>query len=435
MHVDDQAAWQTTWHAALMSGVGFEIEFRLLGKNGWRWYQTYVAPLADDQGHILHWLFKAIDIHQRKELEANLRNSRNQAELLNQVGLDLVGELDLQRLTQRVTDTARALVDAEFAVMLYHVNDPDVNDGHRRYAVSGLPVSLFSEIDMPQTIELFSSTFIGQNVVQSDDVRSDPRFADNLSPLGLQPGHLPMVSYLAVPVRTRHGTVFGGVFCGHSQPGQFTKQHERLLLGIATLAAGTFDSARLIESERRQRRLADQRTTELARSNAELEQFAYICSHDLQEPLRMVSSFLSLLEERYSERLDERGVGYIHRAMDGSSRMQNLIRDILAFSRVGRGEHAEEILGMAEVVQVALENLHSAIEENSARIELGELPTVRVNRLQCVQLMQNLIGNALKFHGHETPLIRISAEQAGPMWRFSVTDNSIGIDPCSTCLF
>ena len=107
MHADDRDAWRTIWQNALISGIGFEIESRLKRRDGWRWYQIYVAPLADDQGRRLHWLFKAVDIHHNKELETNLRNSRNQAELLNQVGLDLVGELDLQRLTQRVTDAAR----------------------------------------------------------------------------------------------------------------------------------------------------------------------------------------------------------------------------------------------------------------------------------------------------------------------------------------
>lgn len=368
-------------------------------------------------------------IHHHQSLEDRLRSARNQAELLNQVGLDLVGEQDLPRLTQRVTDHVRALVDAEFAVLFYQVLDPDTGDSHRHYAVSGLPVEVFAGLGLPQTADRFISAFIEQGVVRCDDVRLDARLGHNASQLCLPLDHLPVISYLAVPVRTRHGAVLGGLFCGHSRPARFTAQHERLLQGIAAMTATACDSARLIEAERQLRRLADQRTADLARSNAELEQFAYICSHDLQEPLRMVSAFLGLLEDRYRGQLDERGLGFIHRAVEGSTRMQNLIRDILAFSRVGRGERAEEILAMGDIVQEALTNLHAAAIADGAQIQIDVLPRVRANRLQCVQLMQNLIGNALKYHGEATPVIRITASAAGSRWQFNIVDNGLGIDP------
>ncbi len=429
MHANDLVSWRTAWSAALANGLGFEIEFRLRRKDGWRWYLTRVAPLSDEHGSLQRWVCKAVDIHHHKELEHHLRNSRNQAELLNQVGLDLVGELDVQRLTQRVTDTARALAEAEFSALFYNESESDPADAYRFCAVSGLPMEVFSSPGLMRRSALFSPNSISQGVIRCDDVRLDPRFSHDPSQATGLPGYPHVVSYLAVPVRTRFGTVFGGLFCGHSQPGQFTVQHERLLLGIAALAATSFDSARLIEAERRQRRLGEQRATELARSNAELEQFAYICSHDLQEPLRMVSSFLGLLQERYRDALDERAHGFIRRAMEGAARMQNLIRDILAFSRVGRGERAEEIFPLSEIVEAAIANLQAAIDQEGARIEVSDLPKVRANRLQCVQLMQNLIGNALKFHGHDHPVIRISAVAAGQRWRISVTDNGIGIDP------
>lgn len=429
LHPDDLAAWQAAWSLALSSGDGFEIEFRLRRRDGWCWYLTRVAPLANDQGRLLRWVCKAVDINHHKQLENHLRSSRNQAELLNQVGLDLVGELDIGRLTQRVTDTARALVEADFAALFYNVTDAKGEDAYQLYAVSGLPKEVFTAFDMPRATELFRPTFLGESVVRCDDVRRDPRYGHNHPHHGTPEGHPLVVSYLAVPVRTRSGVVIGGLFCAHAQPGQFTLQHERLVLGIAALAATAFDSARLIDAERSHRRLADQRSAELARSNAELEQFAYICSHDLQEPLRMVTSFLSLLEERYHDQLDARGRDFVRRAIEGSSRMQKLVRDILAFSRVGRGERAEEILALDEVVDEALANLQTAIAQVGARIERQPLPQVRANRLQCVQLFQNLIGNALKFHGDVSPVIRLAATPEGHRWRLTVSDNGIGIDP------
>ncbi|MBA3938300.1 MAG: GAF domain-containing protein, partial [Planctomycetes bacterium] len=236
-------------------------------------------------------------------------------------------------------------------------------------------------------------------------------------------------SYLAVPLRTRSGRIIGGIYCAHAQPGRFSLHHERLVAGIAALAAIALDNARLFEGERRQRRLADNRAGELARSNAELEQFAYICSHDLQEPLRMISSFLGLLEERYREQLDERGRGFIARAVAGASRMQNLIRDILSFSRVSRGERAEERLELREALDEALSNLQPQLDAAHAIVEVGILPVVRGNRLQFLQLFQNLVGNALKFTDGRSPLIRIAAQREESGWRVTVADNGIGIAP------
>lgn len=432
LHPNDLAAWKSAWASALANGTGFEIEFRLRRRDDWRWHLTRVAPLADDQGRIQRWVCKAVDINHHKQLEQHLRNSRNQAELLNQVGLDLVGELDIDRLTQRVTDTARALVEADFAALFYQVDGAMEEAGDamfRLYAVSGLPREAFDGAALPAASNLFRPIQMGEGVMRCDDIRQDLRFGRLVPHGGAADAWPAVVSYLAVPVRTRSGAIIGGLFCGHGQPAQFTVQHERLLLGVAALAATAFDSARLVDAERRHRRLADQRSEQLARSNAELEQFAYICSHDLQEPLRMVTSFLSLLEDRHHGQLDERGLDFVRRAIEGSSRMQKLVRDILAFSRVGRGERAEEILSLDEVVDEALANLQTAIEQTGARIERSPLPKVRANRLQCVQLYQNLIGNALKFCGDETPVVRLTARLEDHRWQLAVSDNGIGIDP------
>jgi signal transduction histidine kinase len=173
----------------------------------------------------------------------------------------------------------------------------------------------------------------------------------------------------------------------------------------------------------------DQRSAELQRSNAELEQFAYVASHDLQEPLRKVASFCQLLQRRYGGQLDERADQYIDFAVDGAKRMQGLINDLLAFSRVGRITRERTMIDLDELVSQVVENFSDRIEETGATIVVGDLPSVRGEATLLSAVFQNLISNALKFRGSSAPEITIGAERDGEVWKFSVRDNGIGIEP------
>jgi signal transduction histidine kinase len=186
------------------------------------------------------------------------------------------------------------------------------------------------------------------------------------------------------------------------------------------------DKNRREERKRAQESLA-QKVEELARSNRDLEQFAYVASHDLQEPLRMVSAYTQLLGERYRGKLDDQADKYINYAVDGAVRMQSLIQDLLAFSRVGRQETADKETDCNQVVEHAMENLRAAILESGASVTYGSLPRLMANRSQMQLVFQNLIGNSLKFKGSQTPAIEISARQEGAEWIFAVADNGIGI--------
>jgi light-regulated signal transduction histidine kinase (bacteriophytochrome) len=170
-------------------------------------------------------------------------------------------------------------------------------------------------------------------------------------------------------------------------------------------------------------------TEELSRSNRDLEQFAYAASHDLQEPLRAVTGCMQLLEARCRGKLDERGDEFMKHAVDGATRMQKLIEDLLAFSRVGtRGAELKPVECAAAVAN-ALENLSVSITEKHAVIECGELPAVIGDLSQLALLFQNLVGNALKFCGEMSPRISISARREGADWTICIRDNGIGIDP------
>jgi signal transduction histidine kinase len=168
---------------------------------------------------------------------------------------------------------------------------------------------------------------------------------------------------------------------------------------------------------------------ELARSNADLEQFAYVASHDLQEPLRMVAAYTQLLSERYAGKLDENADKFLGYAREGALRMQTLIHDLLAFSRIGRNGVAPSPIDCEGVIKEVLLTLGPAIQEGGAVVTHTALPTILADRSQMSQLLQNLIGNAIKFRGKEPPLISLAAERVGPDWLFSVRDNGIGIAP------
>jgi signal transduction histidine kinase len=172
----------------------------------------------------------------------------------------------------------------------------------------------------------------------------------------------------------------------------------------------------------------EEQAHELTRSNAELEQFAYVASHDLQEPLRKITSFCQALKTRYEGQLDDRAEQYIDFAVDGAKRMQVLINDLLAFSRVGRGGREQESVALGGVVKAGEAALADAIERDGGQVLVGELPTIHGDRAQLVSLFQNLIANALKFHGPEPPIVRIAAELHGEQWELSCTDNGIGIE-------
>lgn len=185
----------------------------------------------------------------------------------------------------------------------------------------------------------------------------------------------------------------------------------------------------LSELKRGEMALAE-KTRDLERSNAELEQFAYVASHDLQEPLRMVASYVQLLSKRYSGKLDKDADEFIQYAVDGARRMQNLINDLLTYSRVGRRDRSFEAVDLKQAAAYAVKNLSIACEESGAVVEIGELPTIHGDANAMIQLFQNLIGNAIKFRRPDlAPRIVIRSASEGVFHRIEIEDNGIGINP------
>jgi PAS domain S-box-containing protein len=187
---------------------------------------------------------------------------------------------------------------------------------------------------------------------------------------------------------------------------------------------GTFVLATVVDISARKR--AEE---ELRRSNEELERFAYVASHDLQEPLRTVASYVQLLSRRYRDKLDADALDFIDFAVGGVRRMQHLIEDLLAFSRVGTRGAPLVATDLQGVMRSSLDSLHASLEESKAQVTVDDLPTVMADAGQIGQLLTNLVGNAIKFRGDEPPRVHVKVSRAGRMWAIAVQDNGIGIAP------
>ena len=201
-------------------------------------------------------------------------------------------------------------------------------------------------------------------------------------------------------------------------------------LGTGTAGCPRFAFVALDITERRQAEEDLRKSTEeLARSNRSLEQFAIVVSHDLQEPLRTVTGFVQLLQKKYANQPDADASTWIEFTLGGARRMEALIKDLLAYARVGTRGQQPVLIDAGAVLGQALENLHESIQETGAEITHSELPAVQADPSQLAQLFQNLLGNAMKFRGEAPPKVHVDARREGKAWRFSVSDNGIGIDP------
>ena len=208
-----------------------------------------------------------LDVTDRKRAEHALREDAQMIETLNHIGSALVAELDLERIVQAVTDAATLLTGAQFGAFFYNVVD-SAGESYTLYTISGVDPAEFEKFPMPRNTEIFAPTFAGASVVRLDDVTQDPRYGQNPPHHGMPPGHLPVRSYLAVPVVSRTGEVHGGLFFGHGDCGVFGERDERLIVGIAGHAAIAIENARLYQAEQEHRRYAEEAAGRLSRLNA-----------------------------------------------------------------------------------------------------------------------------------------------------------------------
>jgi PAS domain S-box-containing protein len=269
IHPDDYQRVIETLNRTLCEGVEHKVEYRIVLPDGSvRWVEGKGTVVRDQAGKPVRMTGVCLDVTERKNIEASLREQSEVIETVNRVGQVLAAELDLQKLVQALTDAATELCGARFGSFFYNVVNKK-GPAYMLYTLSGVPIEHFAHFPMPRATDMFGPTFRGEGVIRLDDVRQDPRYGKNSPYYGIPPGHLPVVSYLAVPVVSRSGGVLGGLFFGHPEAGVFSEREERIIVGLAAQAAIAIDNARLfemLESERSRLEESEQRYRFLAES-------------------------------------------------------------------------------------------------------------------------------------------------------------------------
>ncbi|HEV2866457.1 MAG TPA: PAS domain S-box protein, partial [Allosphingosinicella sp.] len=358
-HPDDVGAVQEARTAAWQTHESYEFEARFRRADGeWRWLHATCEP-RESSGAFLGYVGLAVDVTESRRAEEELRAESRILSTLNRVGAALAGELDLERVVQMVTDAGVELTGAQFGAFFYNVLNA-AGESYMLYTISGVDRSEFDKFPMPRNTHVFAPTFEGEGVVRSDDITRDPRYGRSAPHHGMPEGHLPVTSYLAVPVASRSGEVIGGLFFGHARPAQFTARHEELLVGIAGQAAVAIDNARLFEAaqcEIAERRRAEdalrelnmslegrieaaiaerERAEEALRQAQKMEAVGQLTggiAHDFNNLLTVISGNLDLAARRLGSGADPKIARAIASASTGAERAATLTQRLLAFSR------------------------------------------------------------------------------------------------------
>ena len=334
------------------------------------------------------------------------QRARAEAEALARVAQALSeAGLDLDAVVQRVTDEATALVGAQFGAFFYNAVG-EKGEEYMLYTLSGAPRAAFEKFGLPRNTPIFAPTFAGLGTVRLDDVKKDPRYGTMSPHHGMPKGHLPVTSYLAVPVVSRSGVVIGGLFFGHSAPGRFTEQHERIARVLAAHASLAIDNTRVFrasrEAEERQARLVG----ELEHAVRFSEMFVGILGHDLRNPLSAITTAASVVLSRADS---ERVAKPVSRILGSADRMSRMIDQILDFTRVRLGGGiplSRKRFELADICRLVLDELRGeGDDEPQAQLELRGPTSGEWDEDRLAQLVSNLAGNALQHRSPGTPVL------------------------------
>jgi PAS domain S-box-containing protein len=419
VHPDDRATVFQALTRAVEEGMGYQLEYRVLwADETLHWIGAEGQAYYDAANRPVRLVGVAIDITERKQAEEALRQQSKRAQLFAEITLNIRQSLKLEEILQTTVIEVQQLLKAD-RVLVFQLQSDGSGNVVQEAVVPGWPVTLGQNLLDPCFNEDFKDRYrqgrIGSiaDISQGNIDRCHVEFLQQFE----------VKANLVVPILVKEDV--WGLLIAHqcSAPRQWATFEVELMRQLGDQIGIALTQAQMLEQETKQRQ-------ELVRSNSDLQQFAYVASHDLQEPLRMVASYLQLLERRYKDKLDEDANEFIQYAVDGAGRMQNLINDLLAYSRVGTQGRPFKMMDYGEVLKQVLLQLKIAIEETGAVITYDEpLPHVMADEGQLTQVLQNLVNNAIKFQGEQEPRIHIGAQYTEGEWVFSVKDQGIGMDP------
>ncbi|MCA1566043.1 MAG: PAS domain S-box protein [Acidobacteria bacterium] len=396
-----------------------------------------VSPIRGADGRIIGTSKIARDISGRKRAEAELREQREVIETVNRVGQMVAAELDLHKLVQTVTDAATEISGAHFGSFFYNVLNAE-GGYYMLYTLSGVPREAFAHFPMPRATDLFGPTFRGEGTIRIDDVTLDPRYGKNSPYHGMPEGHLPVTSYLAVPVISRSGEVVGGLFFGHPEAGIFTERVARVVEGLAAQAAVAVDNASLYDAAQRARAEAEQVAEEKQRlyveaqeSNRLKDEFLATVSHELRTPLTAILGWAHLL--RTGQTGDEKMAKALETIERNARAQAQLIDDLLDVSRIITGKIRIDVrpVDPNSFIEAAVEAVRPAAEAKGIRLQRimdTGIVTVSGDPVRLQQVVWNLLSNAIKF----TPKggrVQIRMERVNSHIEIAVSDTGPGIAP------
>ena len=408
---------------ALKSKTGlYNHEDVFFRKDGELFYGSLNAQPILENGKVVSHLIEIRDISQEKQAEISLKETNRNLETLNKIGKSLSAELDLKRLIQLVTDSCTDLCGAQFGAFIYNQVNED-GEAYILHALSGAKANSFRNFPHLSKTKIFEPTFHGDSVVRSEDISKDPWNGINYSEEGVPKGSLPVRSYMAVPVISRGGKVFGGLFFGHSKAGVFTQSSEDMVKGIAAQAAIALDNSELFETLKIKNK-------ELTRINNDLDIFVYTASHDLKAPVLNIEGLVYALKNALDQGKSER----INQIVDLMKLSVNKFKEtVLALTEVSKisknlDEELEKV-DVTEIIEDVKTNIRDMIESSGAEIEENiDCNEVLFSKPNLRSIIHNLISNAIKYHNPSVrPEIKVSCRKEDNNFILQVSDNGLGI--------
>lgn len=438
LHEDDRERARTAVETALANRGEYDVEYRVKHvdkSDGWVWVAAKGHGIYDDDGSVVGMMGLLQDISTRKTNEETLREQAEALRTLNEMGQKISAELDLHNTVQAVTDAATELIGARFGSFFYNVLN-EKGASYMLYTLAGVPREAFEHFPMPRATDLFGPTFRGEGVVRIDEVKLDPRYGKNSPYYGMPEGHLPVTSYLAVPVVSRSGEVLGGLFFGHPEPAVFTERHEIIVSGLASQAAIAMDNARLYEAAQKARTEAERAAAEKERlyrqaeeSSRLKEEFLATISHELRTPLSAILGWARML------RLGQLTPDNTAKALDTIERnaraQAQLVDDLLDVSRIITGKLRMDVrpADPNSFIDAAVEAVRPAAEAKGVRVQkVMDTGPVSIpgDPVRLQQVVWNLLSNAIKFTPRDGR-VQIRSERVNSHLEIVVSDTGQGI--------